>query len=170
MAKLHKIWADMSVTKATKIKLVQTLIFPIATYASESWTITNTVQNKINAFELWCWRKTLRIPWTAKRSNSSILQDIGQKQRLLDRVNQLTLSYFDHVARRQGNCLEKVILQGKIEGSRRPERQRSRWIDRVTNLMGPALSLLYNRAADRNMWHTIQRITSCQTWRMRTYY
>ena len=162
MAKLQKIWTDRGVTKATKIKLVHTLIFPIATYACESWTINKADQDRINAFEMWCWRRMLRIPWTAKRTNLSILKEIGTK-RLLDKINQYTLSYFGHIARRQGDCLEKVVLQGRIEGSRRPGRPRSRWIDRVKNLVGKPIPVLYNAAADRHTWRAIQRITSCQT-------
>ena len=162
MDKLHKIWADRGVTKATKIKLVQTLIFPIASYASESWTINKADLNRINAFEMWCWRRMLKIPWTAKRSNDSILQEIDQK-RLLARINQQTLNYFGHISRRQGNCLEKVILQGKIEGYRRPGRPKSRYIDRIKNLVGQPLPAVYSSAADRHKWRAIQRITSCQT-------
>jgi hypothetical protein len=162
MDKLHKIWADRGVTKATKIKLVQTLVFPIASYASESWTINKADLNRINAFEMWCWRKMLRIPWTAKRTNESILQAIGQK-RLLARINQQTLNCIGHIRRRQGNCLEKVILQGKVEGYRSPGRPKSRWIDRIKNLVGQPLPAVYKSAADRHKWRALQRITSCQT-------
>ena len=161
MANLNQIWSDRNVTKATKIKLVQTLVFPIAIYASESWTINKADQNRINAFELWCWRRLLKIPWTAKRTNDSVLQEIGQK-RLLSRINQQTLSYFGHIARRQGNCLEKVILQGKIEGTRKPGRPKSRWINRIKKLVGQPLPVLYNTAADRQKWRAILRITNCQ--------
>ena len=147
MAKLQKIWTDRGVTKATKIKLVHTLIFPIATYACESWTINKADQDRINAFEMWCWRRMLRIPWTAKRTNLSILKEIGTK-RLLDKINQYTLSYFGHIARRQGDCLEKVVLQGRIEGSRRPGRPRSRWIDRVMNLVGKPIPVLMQLLID----------------------
>ena len=149
-------------SKATKTKLVQTLIFPTVTYECESWTINKADQDIINAFEIWCWRRMLRVPWTAKRTNLSILEEIGTK-RLLDKVNQHTLSYFGHIARRQGECLEKVVLQGKIEGTRRPGCPRSRWIDRVKNLVGKSIPALYNAASDRSMWRAIQRITSCQT-------
>ena len=117
MANLSKIWTDRGVTIATKTRLVQALVFPIATYACESWSLNKADYNRISAFELWCWRKMLKIPWTAKRSNDSVLQEVGVKNRLLSFINSQALL---HIARRQNNrdCLEKV-MQGKIEGSRR---------------------------------------------------
>jgi len=125
-------------------------------------TLTKADQSKINAFELWCWRRMLRIPWTAKRTNASILHETGQK-RLPGLINRQALGYFGHVARRQGNCLEKVLLQGKIEGRRRPGRPRTRFIDRIKNLVGHPLSVVYGLAADRHRWHVITEVTSCQT-------
>ncbi len=100
MAKFSKVWADRSVTKATKSRLVRALVFPVATYGCETWTLTKADCNKICAFELWCWRRMLRIPWTARRTNASVLQEISC-DRLLTHINRQALSYFGHIARRQ---------------------------------------------------------------------
>ena len=163
MANLSTIWADRGVTKATKVRLVRALVFPIATYSCETWSLTKADRDRINAFELWCWRKMLKIPWVAKRTNISVLHDIGVKNRLLDSVNRQTLSYFGHIARRQDNCLEKVLMQGKIEGSRRRGRPRARWMDRIKNLTGQPLTGVYKLAADRQQWRAILKVTNCQT-------
>ena len=162
MLKLTKIWRDRGITKNTKTRLVRTLVFPIATYGCETWSLTKDDCSRINAFELWCWRRMLRIPWTARRTNESVLQDIGTGPRLLDKINQLALSYFGHIARRQGDCIEKVILQGKIEGSRRPGRPKTRWIDRIKSLVGQPITSLYRAAEDRRRWRIITKVTTCQ--------
>ena len=159
MVKLSKIWADRGITKATKIRLVRALVFPIATYGCESWTLSKADCNKIDAFEMWCWRRMLRIPWT----NVSVLQEIGQESRLLSQINRQALSYFGHIARRQGTCLEKSILQGKIEGSRRPGRPKARWTDRIKSLVGQPLPAVYRMTEDRRRWHVIMDVTTCQS-------
>ena len=162
MAKLSNIFNDRSITKTTKIRLVQALVFPIATYACESWTITKADYKKINAFELWCWRRLLKITWTMKRTNDSVLEEIGINKRLIGKINAQTLAYFGHIARRQHDCLEKVILQGKIEGSRRRGRPKARWIDRIKSLVGQSLPTTYQLAADRMKWRAIVEVASCQ--------
>ena len=163
MAKLTKIWADRGVTRTTKSRLVWALVFPVATYGCESWTLTKSDCNRICAFELWCWRRMLRIPWTAKRTNASVLEEVGETGRLLDHINRQALSYFGHIARRQGNCLEKVLLQGKIEGKRRPGRPKTRWIDRIKTLVGQPLPAVYELANHRQKWHVIKKVTTCQS-------
>ena len=162
MTQLSKIWTDRGITISTKVRLVKALIFPISTYGCESWTLTTASCNKINAFEMWCWRRMLRITWVMKRTNVSVLQEVGVKTRLLGHINSQTLSYFGHIARRQGNCLEKVIMQGKIEGARGPGRPKSRWFDRIKSLVGQPTPIIYRLAADRRKWSVITKVTSCQ--------
>ena len=112
MTNLSMIWTDRGITRTTKVRLVQALVFPIALYASETWTLNKADRNRIAAFEMWCWRRMLRIP----RTNASILEEIGVSKQLLHTINIQMLSYFGHIARRKGNNLEKVIMQGMIEG------------------------------------------------------
>ena len=131
MTNLSKIWADRGITRTTKVRLVQALVFPIALYASEIWTLNKADRNRIAAFEMWCWRRTFRISWTMRRTNASIMGEIGVSKRLLHTINIQMLSYFGHIARRKGNNLEKVIMQGMIEGKRRKGRPRSRWISQL---------------------------------------
>ena len=163
MVKLSKIWADRGITRTTKTRLVQALVFPIATYASETWTLTQADRNRIAAFEMWCWRRMLRIPWTEKRTNSSVLQEIGVTKRLLQNICIQNLRYFGHVSRRGGNNLEKVIMQGMVEGKRRRGRPRARWIDQIKAVTGYPLRLCYSLAEDRHLWHRISEVTSCQS-------
>ena len=168
MTQLSKIWADRSITKTTKIRLVKALVFPIATYGCESWTMTSSNTDKINAFELWCWRRMLRINWTMKRTNRSVLREVGSKMSLLAQINSQTLSYFGHIARRSGPCLEKVVMQGKIEGARKRGRPRMRWFDRIKTLVGQSSTTIYKLAADRQKWRVICKVTNCQSWQNRT--
>ncbi len=116
---------------------------------------------KIQAFELWCWRRMVRIPWTAKRTNASILQEIRHGSRLLSLIDRQALSYFGHITRRQGNCLEKTILQGKIGGSHRPGRPKARWTERIKSLVGQPLSAVYRQTEDHQRY-VIMDVTTCQ--------
>ena len=163
MQKLNKIWADRGVTKATKVRLVKALVFPIASHSCETWTLTKADCRKIDAFEMWCWRRMLRITWTMKRTNISILEEIGTKKCLLDFINSQALSYFGHVARSDTNSLEKTVMQGLIEGSRRPGRPKSRYIDRIKKITGKPLPVVYGLVTDRKKWRAIRGITSCQS-------
>ena len=108
---MRKIWTDRGITKATKKRLVY---FPIATYGCESWTLIKADQSRITSFEMWCWQRMLRISWYMKRSNISILEEIQPKRRLLSHVQSQMMKYFGHIARRGGNSLEKVIMQGCV--------------------------------------------------------
>ena len=148
---MSKIWACRGITRTTKVRLVQALT--IALYASETWTLNKADRNKIAAFEMWCWRRMLRIPWTMRRTNASILEKMVCK-RLLHSINIQMLSYFGHIARRKGNNLEKVIMQGMIEGKRRKGRPRSRWIDQILirSAIGLPLRDCYALAEDRHQW------------------
>ena len=164
MVGLNKIWVDRGITKATKTRLVSALIFPIATYGCETWTLTKSDRKRINSFELWCWRRMLRISWIMKRTNDSVLQEVQPKTRLLCLIQSQMLSFFGHVSRRDGDCLEKVIMQGRVEGSRKPGRPRTRWIDQIKSVAGSSsLQDLYSLAKDRQRWRAIVDVTSCQS-------
>ena len=117
---------------------------------------------------MWCWRKMLRIPWTARKTNASVLQEVNPKMRPLEKTNYMALSYFSHIARRENNCLEKVLLQGKIEGSRRPGRPKAKWTDRIKSLVGKPLSTVYQLATDRNKWSSLMKVTNCQSRQIRS--
>ena len=171
MVGLNKIWTDRGITKATKKRLVSALIFPISTYGCESWTLTKADQSRITSFEMWCWRRMLRISWFIKRSNISVLEEIQPKRRLLSHVQSQMMKYFGHIARRGGNSLEKVIMQGCVEGRRKPGRPRTRWIDQIKSMVvdqiksmvGCPLHELYNLVQDRQRWCDVVAVASCQS-------
>ena len=168
MVGLNKIWTDRGITKATKKRLVSALIFPIATYRCESWTLTKADQSRITSFEMWCWWRMLRISWYMKRSNISVLEEIQPKRRLLSHVQSQMMKYFGHITRRGGNSLEKVIMQGCVEGRRKPGRPRTRWIDQIKSMVGCPLHELYNLVQDRQRWCDVVAVASCQSWQDRT--
>ena len=118
-------------------------------YITETWTLNKADRNRIAAFEMRCWRRMLRISWTKRRTNANILEEIGVSKRLLHTINIQMLSYFGHIARRKGNNLEKVIMQGMIEGKRKKGRPWSRWIDQIRSAIGPPLRDCYALAEDR---------------------
>ena len=116
----------------TKFRLVKAMVFPVVMYRCESWTIKKPEHQRVDAFELWCWRGLLRVPWTARRSNQSILKEISAEYSLEGLMLKLKLQYFGHLMRRT-DSLEKILMLGKIEGGRRRGRQRIRWLDGITN-------------------------------------
>ena len=140
MTNLDSILQSRDITLPTKLRLVKAMVFPVVMYGCESWTIKEAEYRRINAFELWCWRRLLRVPWTARRSNQSILKEISPEYSL-EGLMKLKLQYFGHLMQRT-DSLEKSLMLGKIEGRRRRGQQRMRWLDGISDLMDVSLSKL----------------------------
>ena len=131
MTNLDSILRSRDITLSTKVHLVKAMVFPVVMYGCDSWTVKKAESRRIDAFELWCWRRLLRVPWTARRSNQSILKEISPGCSLEGLMLKLKLQYFGHLMRR-GDSFEKTLMLGKIEGRRRRGRQRMRWLDGIT--------------------------------------
>ena len=134
MTNLDSVFKSRDITLPTKVCLVKAMVFPVVTYGSENWTIKKAESQRIDAFELWCWRRLLRVPWTARRSNQSILKEISPEYSLEGLMLKLKLQYFGHLMRRV-DSFEKTLMLGKNEGGRRRGQQRMRWLDGITDSM-----------------------------------